>query len=161
MKTVSFILIAALLFACNNSSQQSKESTTDPANAVTGKIAPAIGEQCYLFVAAKDTYALKLNIVDTSVKGTAVFKNHEKDSSHGTVEGHLSGDILRLWYSFQSEGMNSVRELYFKKEGHNLVTGISSEATRADTAYVPDAKAVSYTGPVYIKGDCAGVPELQ
>lgn len=160
MKLIFFILITSVLFACNNAPQQSESSLEDSTAVVSEKTEPVAGEQCYLFVAAKDTYALKLNIVDTAVKGTAVFKNFEKDSNHGTVEGSVNGDIIRLWYHFQSEGMNSVRELYFKKEGEKLVTGTSNEATRADTAYVPDAKAVNYNGPVYTKGECTGMPEL-
>ncbi|MGE9310705.1 hypothetical protein ACLOAU_03640 [Niabella sp. CJ426] len=161
MKSFFYILIASILFACNSAPQQGDDSSKDSTAAVMAdKTEPVAGEQCYLFIAAKDTYALKLNIIDKSVKGTAVFKNFEKDSNHGTVEGTVDGDIIRLWYNFQSEGMNSVRELYFKKQGDNLVTGISSEATRTDTAYVPDAKAVIYNGPVYIKSDCSAAPKL-
>ena len=161
MKSFFFIVITATFFACNNAPQQGERPSEDSTAMVAEKTAPLVGEQCYLFVASKDTYALKLNIIDTAVKGTAVFKNFEKDSNHGNVEGKIDGDIIHLWYNFQSEGMNSVRELYFKKEGDKLVTGTSSEATRADTAYVPDAKAVVYNGAVYMKGDCASVPELQ
>ena len=160
MKPVFFILITVIFFACNNTSQQSEASSEDSVAITAEKTEPVGGEQCYLFVAAKDTYALKLDMIGTAVKGTAVFRNFEKDSNHGTLEGKADGDIIRLWYNFQSEGMNSVRELYFKKEGDKLVTGVSNEAIRADTAYVPDAKAVVYNGPVYIKGDCAAFPKL-
>lgn len=160
MKSLFFILVAYTLFACNTAPKQNGGASQDSITVTAEKTEPVAGEQCYLFVAAKDTYALKLNIIDTSVKGTAVFKNFEKDSSHGTVEGTVNGDIIRLWYHFQSEGMNSVRELYFKKEGDKLVSGISGEVTRADTAYVPDAKAVVYNGPVYRKEDCGNTPEL-
>lgn len=160
MKSFFYILMASILFACNSTPQQNEDSSQDSTAVIAEKTEPVVGEQCYLFVAAKDTYALKLNIIDTSIKGTAVFKNFEKDSNHGTVEGTVDGDIIRLWYNFQSEGMNSVRELYLKKEGDKLVSGTSSEATRADTAYVPDAKTVVYNGPVYMKGDCVTVPEL-
>ncbi|MGN7783580.1 hypothetical protein ACTJIJ_03605 [Niabella sp. 22666] len=161
MKPFFYIFLASILFACNSAPQQSDGPSKDSTAAVMAdKAEPVAGEQCYLFVAAKDTYALKLNIIDTSVKGTAAFKNFEKDSNHGTVEGSVDGDIIRLWYNFQSEGMNSVRELYLKKEGDKLVSGTSNEASRADTAYVPDAKAVVYNGPVYIKSDCSAAPKL-
>ncbi|WP_114791829.1 hypothetical protein U0035_15510 [Niabella yanshanensis] len=160
MRPVFFILITVIFFACHNTPRQSETSSEDSVAITAEKTEPVVDAQCYLSVAAKDTYALKLTIIDTSVKGTAVFKNFEKDSNHGTLEGRVEGDIVRLWYNFQSEGMNSVRELYFKKEGDKWVTGVSNEATRADTAYVPDAKAVVYNGPVYIKGDCAAFPEL-
>ncbi len=160
MKSFFYILIASALFACNSAPRQSDGPSPDSTAMSVEETVPVVGEQCYLFVAAKDTYALKLNMIDTLVKGTAVFKNFEKDSSHGTVEGTVNGDIIRLWYHFQSEGMNSVRELYFKKEGDKLVSGISDEATRADTAYVADAKAVVYNGPVYMKEDCGNTPEL-
>lgn len=160
MKPFFYILIASILFACNSTPQQSEGPSQDSTAVIAEKTEPVVSEQCYLFVAAKDTYALKLNIIDTSVKGTAVFKNFEKDSNHGTVEGTVDGDIIRLWYNFQSEGMNSVRELYFKKDGDKLVTGTSNEATRADTAYVPDAKAVIYNGPVYMMSNCSAAPKL-
>jgi hypothetical protein len=119
------------------------------------------GEQCYLFVAVKDTYALKLTIVDKSVKGTAVFKNYEKDSSHGSVEGEVDGDIVHIWYNFQSEGMQSVRELFFRKQGDELVTGIANEQVKGDSAYVPDKNTIKYSGPVYTKANCSVVPVLK
>ncbi len=161
MKSVFFIVTAIVLISCNNGPRQGDENSVDSTIGTTDKIPPIVSDECYLFIAAKDTYALKISIVDTTVKGTAVFRNFEKDSNRGTVEGTMKGEVMHLWYNHQSEGMNSVRELYFKKEGDRLVTGISNEATRGDTAYVPDAKLVSYTGPLYSRGDCANVPELR
>ncbi|MCH5716835.1 hypothetical protein [Niabella hibiscisoli] len=151
-------MTAIVLISCSNGPRQGDESSIDSTISTADKIQPIVSDECYLFIAAKDTYALKINIADTVVKGTAVFRNFEKDSNYGTVEGAMNGDVMHLWYNFQSEGMNSVRELYFKKNGDQLITGISNEATRADTAYMPDAKAVSYTGPVYVKGNCSDVP---
>lgn len=160
MKPYFLIIIVVMLFACNTVSKQNEDAKVDSAGAGSATTVSLTGEHCYSFVAAKDTYALKINIVDKRVNGTAVYQNYEKDSSHGTVEGEIEGDIIHLWYHFQSEGMNSVRELFFKKEGDQLVSGISAEVSKGDTAYVPDAKAVQYTGPVYIKGDCGQVPQL-
>lgn len=160
MKIILITLATGLLIACNQAPRQPETVTEDDGSAVSANTGLAPGEQCYWLIAAKDTYALKLNIIDTSVKGTALFKNFEKDSSHGSVQGEVAGDIIHLWYQFQSEGMTSVRELFFKKEGNQLVTGIAHEATRADTAYVPDPQTVQYTGPVYVKTDCADIPEL-
>ncbi|MCH5596500.1 hypothetical protein [Niabella ginsengisoli] len=157
------LLFLALISIVSCTSPTGKDTENEPKieNVSVEPKAIAGGEQCYLFIAVKDTYALKLNIIDNTVKGTAVYKNYEKDSSHGAVEGEVDGDIIHLWYSFQSEGMNSVRELYFKKNGDQLTTGIAEEQVKGDSAYVPDKNSVKYSGPVYAEGDCNSVPVLK
>ena len=81
-------------------------------------------QECYAFVQQKDTIALEIDQDGAKVSGNLHFKNYEKDSSHGPVEGEYAGDTLKLEYTFQSEGMTSVREVRFLKSGNSLLMGI-------------------------------------
>lgn len=87
-----------------------------------------------------------------------VFNNFEKDDSHGTFTGKINGDILKAIYRFQSEGMNSVREIYLKMDGNNLITGIGDTEVKGDSAYIKDPASIKYPNSiVYKKVDCKNV----
>ncbi|MBA2630340.1 MAG: hypothetical protein H0U84_04885 [Thermoleophilaceae bacterium] len=90
---------------------------------------------CYMKILKRDTIAIKLYQTGTSVTGKLTFDNYEKDGSTGTVHGIIEGNIIKLWYNFASEGMNSVMEIYFKKQGNQLLRGIGP----FDAKYSPDA----------------------
>lgn len=79
---------------------------------------------CYVSHLGNDVYSL--NIVSQqgeSVSGTLVFKNFQKDSSAGTFIGTYKDGILLGNYSFRSEGMDSVMQVIFKRQGADFVRG--------------------------------------
>ncbi|MBI5139743.1 hypothetical protein HZA26_04000 [Candidatus Nomurabacteria bacterium] len=79
---------------------------------------------CYMATLSKDVYTLKvLSQSGENFQGTLQFKNFEKDSSSGKFEGTYKEGILLGNYSFQSEGMDSVMQVIFKKSGDAFVRG--------------------------------------
>ena len=83
----------------------------------------------------------------------------KKDSSSGDVRGVVDGDIIKLWYSFQSEGMHSVAELFFKKENGSLIRGIGDINSKADTSYFANHAAITYPADQsFSKIDCSNIP---
>jgi hypothetical protein len=67
---------------------------------------------------------------------------------------------VKLWYDFQSEGMNSVMELYFKIDGSSMVQGVGPMDSKADTAYFTYHSRINYSKDQSLnKIDCAQVPE--
>lgn len=56
----------------------------------------------------------------TSVKGSMSFVFAQKDSSYGTYVGSYENKILKATYTFWSEGVQSVGEYVFTKEGENF-----------------------------------------
>jgi|GEM_PF-1605074 len=94
---------------------------------------------CYVATLSKDVYTLNVQSqTDEQVSGTLSFKNFQKDSSSGTFAGIYKDGILLADYSFQSEGMNSVLQVAFKKSPDGFVRGfgdMDSTGTRfADVA---------------------------
>ncbi|MDQ3075908.1 MAG: hypothetical protein M3Q34_02170 [bacterium] len=104
---------------------------------------PILG--CYVAKLAKDVYVLKLdNQMDGRVSGMLAFNNYEKDSSSGTFTGTYKDSILLGDYSFNSEGMDSVMQVIFKKEGNTFVRGYSSTMLEGDKLTFDDLAGITY-----------------
>lgn len=142
MKTLTLV-IALTLLACTNSETERERERKDslPKNELP-TVLQAAG--CYKKATGRDTMFLQIEQSGTEIRGSLTFDNYEKDASSGTVRGTIQGDLLMLWYNFQSEGMNSVSQVYFKKEGSILIFGTGPVETKGDTAYFPQPGSVKY-----------------
>lgn len=133
--SIAFIVLTA----CNNEDQSSKKdiiSCSYPsAKTVSG---------CYMQTIQRDTIIANLFQQGNDITGTLVFDNYEKDGSKGNVTGKRYGDTLKLLYTFQSEGITSVMDIYFKLQNNNLLRGIGEMNTKADTAYFINPSAVTF-----------------
>jgi hypothetical protein len=98
---------------------------------------------CYRKILGRDTMFVQLQQTGTSITGNMFFDNFEKDASRGTVKGIAEGSIIKLWYDFQSEGMNSVMEMWFLHKENSIIRGVGSFGVKGDTSY--------YTNPADIK----------
>ncbi len=76
---------------------------------------------CFESVTDKDTIALSYEDNLGTITGKMSYKNAQKDSSKGDISGLISGDTLKLTYTFDSEGTTSNREIWFLKKGENLL----------------------------------------
>lgn len=151
-----FCLVFVFLLACNNTAKQIQE--TDSAGTETRESSNNISG-CYLRVLQRDTLAASLQQVGNTVTGRLTFDNYQKDGSSGSVNGELNGNILKLVYSFQSEGMNSVMHVYFKVVENGLIHGIGEVAVKGDTAYFKDTSNISYpVGNLLTRIPCDKLP---
>lgn len=147
MYRILIAIFAFALFSCRDDA----DSTND--SAIPGKENPQTTEPnktntvngCYLRVVQRDSLIASLTQDGNNVTGRLVFDNYEKDASSGTVNGTIDGDILKLIYRFQSEGMNSISEQYFKITDKGLIQGVGDVAVKGDSAY--------YSSPANIKYD--------
>lgn len=100
---------------------------------------------CYIARLAKDVYTLRIDSYSNpSIKGMLSYNNFEKDSSAGTLIGTFDGTILFGDYSFESEGMNSVRQVMFKKIGNTFVQGYGITKSDGDKESFDDVSKVTY-----------------
>ena len=147
MKTICFSLLVFLLVSCgNNSNGNSDQKLPDSLAGISTQKDSATHNLsgCYLRVIKRDTFALSIEEHNNEVSGRLSFDNYEKDGSTGAVTGKVNNDVLKLIYSFQSEGMHSVMEIYFKITSKGLVQGIGEVTTRSDTTYYANPMNVSY-----------------
>lgn len=106
-----------LLVACR---EQATQTTEAPA---TSAASTPAGPQCYAYRSAKDTVRLTLSTMQPTVTGQLSYRYFEKDRNEGTIRGAMHGDTLRAEYTFQSEGVASVREVAFLRRGAGFVEG--------------------------------------
>lgn len=143
-------LVPVFLLACNTSGTPSEAPVTDTdqaaaADTTSSDSAEAVNVTgCYLRVLKKDTLVASLHQDGDSITGRLTFNNFQKDGSTGTVAGTLNGDLVRLIYTFHSEGMKSVMEVYFRVVNDGLIRGFGDVTTRNDTAYFNKPDSLTY-----------------
>lgn len=172
MRILFYFFSAVAITACTNNTTTTEDrtdsttlqnrSTDEPIPDTTGKepnenYVDVNG--CYMKILQRDTLAIKLAQTGTAITGKLTFDNYQKDGSSGIVRGMIEGDIIKLWYNFASEGMNSVMEIYFKKDGNQLLHGIGPVDAKGDTSYYTDHAAIKYTqDQSYTKLACEELP---
>jgi len=78
---------------------------------------------CYVYYKNGDTINMKIDQVGDSVTGTLDIAYAEKDANTGTFKAALKGDTLLGTYTFNSEGMQSEREIAFLIKNNQLIEG--------------------------------------
>ncbi|HLG39935.1 MAG TPA: hypothetical protein VI461_09715 [Chitinophagaceae bacterium] len=157
-----FIAITAFIFlSCSNNPnrESSEEITKEKTDSIIQKPVADVIDGCFWSIQKRDSLVASLSQHGNIITGKLSFDNFEKDGSSGPVNGRIEDDIIRLWYAFKSEGMESVMEVWFKKEGNTLLRGIGPMAVKADTTYFTDAAAIEFiSGQALHKVDCKEVP---
>jgi len=156
MRYLSLLLF--IFLSCNDSANTESDKNKDSVDSKTPAMTSGISG-CYLQVMARDTFAAQIIQEGNRITGKLTFDNFEKDGSTGTIDGTIENDIIHVHYSFASEGMNSVMEIYFKAAGDSLIRGIGEMDVKGDSAYFKNSN-IQYDGPqVLKKTDCDKLDE--
>lgn len=79
---------------------------------------------CYGSTVGGSTIKIEITQIDAgTVEANLFYAFAEKDTNEGTFEGTLKGDKLIGYYTFRSEGLESVRQAAFKVQKDQLVEG--------------------------------------
>ncbi|SFH89941.1 hypothetical protein [Halpernia frigidisoli] len=128
MKYLCCPILLIFVISCSKKETTENKKLTIPDSAISsGESAfrvEKIPENCYLMVTGKDSAAIHLVDNLGTVSGEMVVKNSEKDSSSGELAGFISGDTLKLDYTFQSEGVTSENDIYFLQKENELIQGL-------------------------------------
>lgn len=149
MKTFCLLLLLCSLSFCTNETNvepDTEDTTAHHNNTTTAPTdsKPAGIAGCYMRVRGRDTLAADLQQTGNTITGKLTYDNYQKDGSTGSVIGVVEGDIVKLTYSFQSEGMNSVMDVYYKVSGSDLVPATGTMDMRGDTTYFTDPASLQY-----------------
>ena len=159
MKYYFLFLFSTVLLACSESATGNNADTTmHDTGTEEDKVPVQQVEGCYMNVTGRDTLVAILKQDGPSISGRLTFDNYQKDGSSGSLAGVLQGDVMKLHYSFSSEGMNSVMELFFTVNDKGLVRGIGEMKVRGDSAYFADTSFIRYEGQALNEIECSRVP---
>ena len=152
------IMLLALIIgiSCNTSETSGegvgKDTTTNPANIAT---TPIEWGGCYGWAVKNDSASMELKVSDKIVSGKLKYDWFEKDGNSGTLKGIVQDSLLIANYTFQSEGMTSVREVVFKIKEDSLIEGYGDLITSGDTMKFKNKALLQFqTDRAFTKTDC-------
>ncbi len=139
---INKIFLLFLLFAVGCNSENNSKNSATPANVDSssvnenGDAVTADFSGCYASNLKKDSALLKLNISGTKVTGELSYHLFEKDNNSGIITGSVRDNLIvaDYTYTFQSEGITSVRQVVFKRNNDTLVEGFGDTMMHGDTA---------------------------
>ena len=151
----AFIFISLFfLLSCNSSESNTQTKEDSTVDHHSGKDLDTLNKQlsasnedisgCYWKILNRDTFVLHLEQANEVVSGKLTFNNFEKDKSSGKVHGKVEDGLVKLWYDFQSEGMNSVMEVYFIRKNDQLLRGFGPVEVKGDSAYFKEHTKIEY-----------------
>ena len=132
---LSFAFMALVLFSCND--QSLKTDINDV------KTLPEV-RNCYQYAGNRDIIVLNLISKGDSVKGSLSYSLYQKDNSIGTIQGKMKGDLLIADYTFQSEGITSVRQVAFKQRGASFIEGYGEVSNEGNRTVFKDINSLNF-----------------
>lgn len=127
-------LLGLLLFAgaCNNNGKSSPEINSDTVVNNTA-VVDSVSSGCYSQIIQRDTSLLQIEQKGSTATGTLSYNIYQKDRNDGTLQAEVTGDIIKGWYLFKSEGIISVREIAWKINADELWPATGEVIQRNDT----------------------------
>ena len=147
------LFVALTMLNCKNKEQKETDYNSTSQEVTVEKTNPSIELGCYVFNDTKNQVSLEIIENAKENKGNLTYALAEKDKNSGHFTGSLKDGILIAAYTFQSEGMESTREVAFKINGDTLTEGYG-ELNEDGTAF-KDRSSLSFTSKMpLLKTDC-------
>lgn len=148
---LSFITLA--ISSCKDN-DENKKSTDDETQSITEKESTSSLETgCYSYNDGKSIINFEITKTGNQINGNLTYELDEKDSNKGTFTGNTSNDKLFGIYTFESEGVESSREVAFMIKDNLLIEGYG-ELNESGNAF-KDKKTIKYLSKMPLKKtDC-------
>lgn len=150
-----YLLFAGIAFTACQNNKTGKMAADSTITAETAVVAAAESRTCYARMHNRDTTTLELLMKGEKVTGTLNVSLYEKDKNTGTVEGLVKGDTILLDYTFQSEGMQSVRQVAYLQKDGKLMEGFGDVQELNGKTSFKSLKDLKFDDSVVLEqGDC-------
>lgn len=157
MKTPFLLLVAgfAFLTACTSENKRiavgdSTELIAEDTTFTAVNPATENSTKCYVYVKNRDTVSMKLVTTGEELTGNLNYKWFEKDKSMGTFAGEIKGDTIIAEYTFDAEGMRSVREVIFLKKEGKLLEGSGDMTEKSGKIMFSDRSKLQFGSAVVL-----------
>lgn len=151
--TIFVIAMLSAMTSCADKKQQ-PETETEPEVKNEQPVVEA-NRECFEWVKNNDTVSLSYTRKVNNVSGELRYAWFEKDKNTGTFVGVFEGDTLRADYKFQSEGMESVREIVFVRNGDQLLQGNGEMTEKNGKQIFTDRKKLDFSNTITLtKTNC-------
>ena len=146
MKTNSGLLLGVILLigSCNDKGKTSSSVLQDSAIITKTAGADTAVSGCFTQVVRNDTASLEVENNKGNVTGVLTYNYYQKDRNDGTLQGEQTGDIIKGWYLFKSEGVMSVRQVSWKINGNELWPAVGEVTEKNDTTVFAQPDKLRY-----------------
>lgn len=162
MKKPILLLTTLVIFGSSCTSEKKEEqrndstsiTSTDTTLVPTVPIEQKITE-CYTYINKRDTATLTINTENEELTGKLAYNLFEKDKNTGTIAGEMKGDTIIAEYTFNSEGMRSIREIVLLRKDGKLYEGYGEATERNGKMLFADRSKLRFGDAiVFSKSDC-------
>lgn len=142
MRHISSIVFL-VMFLCSSCGNHSQSTDVE------------VREGCYLFKDDKNQVSMNIAIHDKIVDGNLNYNLFEKDKNSGTLKGKFYGDTLIADYTFESEGISSVREVAFLYNKNSFTEGYGEMTEQEGKMIFKDRTKLTFQISMLLKkGNC-------
>ena len=139
-----FLGIVLLIVACNNGNKTSSSVENEKADTLKTAATDTISSGCFSQVVQKDTALLQLESNKGNISGVLTYNYFQKDRNDGTLKGEQTGEIIKGWYLFKSEGTMSVRQVSWKVAGNELWPAMGEIVEKNDPVVFKEPEKLRY-----------------
>ena len=155
-KIVLVSFIAFTFFHCKNKEENVEDINVEDTSETDNTITPTLEKGCYMYNENGSFVNMEIIKNENPIEGDLIYAYAEKDKNIGKFIGELKDDKLIGTYTFQSEGVESKRQVAFMLKDNQLVEGYG-ELTDDGTMF-KDVNSISYSSTMPLtKINC---PEL-
>lgn len=151
-------MTAVVLLVFISCKKSSETGTTEiaPSPPKEAEIVEPSGNQCFALRNGKDTIELNFNVNShQEVNGNLRYTLYEKDKNQGIINGNMVGDTLIADYTFNSEGVSSVRQVIFLQREGVLIEGYGDVIQTNDKVSFKNKKTLKFdVKNALLKVDC-------
>ncbi|GGG60622.1 hypothetical protein [Bizionia arctica] len=155
MKKLALLTFALItIVACKNNTKTDNQTVIEEEKPVIKtSLKPTLETGCYNFKSESNNIQMEITEVNEKVMGILNIAYAEKDANQGKFVGTLNGDKLIGTYTFNSEGIESSREMAFLIKDDQLIEGYGD--LNEDGTKFKDVNTVKYTSTMPLtKVDC-------
>ncbi|MBU2903614.1 hypothetical protein KO529_02350 [Arenibacter algicola] len=152
-KVILLTFVAFSFFNCKNKKEKTeetmKEAPMEPEMAITS----TLQKGCYMYHENGSMVNLEITNSENPVEANLTYAYAEKDKNTGTFQGEFNDGKLVGSYTFQSEGIESTRQVAFMLEDNQFVEGYGE--LNEDGTMFKDVNSVNYSSTMPLtKMDC-------
>lgn len=140
---VLIMLSLAMFFSCKNKEEKIDDNTLEETATENIDMTPKLEKGCYIYNDNGSMVNFEITKTDNPVEGHLTYSFAEKDKNTGTFSGSINEGKLVGTYTFQSEGLESNRQVAFLLKDNQLIEGYGE--LNEDGTMFKDLNSVRYS----------------
>lgn len=154
--TLTAVLVLSIFASCKKETTKTEPVQITPSPPKEAEILEPAGDQCYAWKSNGSVIEMSFNVNShQEVNGKLSYNLVGKDKNQGTLIGNMKGDTLVADYTFNSEGVSSVREVAFLQKDGAFIEGYGDVVEANSKVSFKDKSKLKFDAKnTLVKVDC-------